>query len=142
MTLALWAAPVSADPEVGDLFDTQPGQQFRGWELQVGGVATDGTPYALFVREGAFMIALTKPIARTPGGGITAEKVTKIERVSAKAGETVVYGMDCSIVGVTPVIAFYSKTTGIARCFFVFRDEVREARWFPPADEPCQYRGD
>jgi hypothetical protein len=140
VALALWGVPAFADPEVGDLFDTPPGQDFRGWKHAGGAIADDGTTSALFEQAGVHLIALTTPIARTAKGGITAEKITKIERVSARPGED--YVGDCDLLGAMPAVAFYSKTSGIARGYFVFRDEIREQRWFPSAEEPCQDPGD
>jgi hypothetical protein len=140
--LAFWGTPLGADPEVGDLFDTPPGQAFRGWNLMGGAIAPDHTSYAIFEHQGVYMIALTTPIARTDTGGITAEKITKLQRVEASPGEVYVNGPDCMVLGVMPAVAFYAKGTGIARGYFVFRGEVREERWFPGKNEPCEYGGD
>lgn len=137
------ATPAQAEePQVGDIFDIQPGASFRGWLLRNGGIGTDKATYAVFTRSSEYLIAVTTPLVRGPRGGVEVEKIVQVRRVGGRGDEIEVPGGDCSFAGLSPVLAFFSKATKQARGFFVFRDEIREKRWLPDAVEPCQYSGD
>jgi hypothetical protein len=102
----------------------------------------DNIPYAVFEKDGEYLVALTQPVARNASGGILVEKITHKLRLRAAPGEVAVDGHDCTFVGVAPAIGFFSEATGIARGFFIFKDEVRAKRWFPDDVEECRYSGD
>lgn len=128
-------------PQVGDIFDADPGQQFRGWHLRQSGLGLFDQPYSVFDKGGSFLLVLTTPLVRTAKGGIAVEKINKVLPLSARVGEEVLVGMDCSFIHLMPALVFYNPKTKIARGVFAARDEMITKEWIATREQ-CQYSGD
>ena len=141
--LALISMPAHAEqPSVGDIFDINPGEHFRGWHLNTSGINDQRQPYSVFDKDGQEIIAITTPVVRTPAGGISVEKIVKIVFVIKSATEIRLDGHDCSFLNSTPAVALFDERTKIARGYFVVSNDVWVRRWLVDEPELCAYGGD
>jgi hypothetical protein len=140
-SLLVMSAGADADePQVGDIYDIKPGASFRGWALAENGRTSH--PSAVFENGDRYFVASTDIISAERPGRAEVRKITALRQVRKQTGEEEVINVDCTLLAETPALSFFAKATGIARAFFIFPDEVREQRWFPNPDQPCEYGGD
>jgi hypothetical protein len=140
-SLSMLSDPVRAEqPQVGDIYDIKPGGTFRGWKLAQN-MATE-VPSAVFESGGHYIVAFTEVLYTRRQENAEVWKITAVQQVQKQPGEAEVINVDCTLLTATPALSFFSKATGIARAFFIFPGEIREQRWFPNPDQPCEYGGD
>jgi hypothetical protein len=140
--LLLSAPGLRAQPVVGDIFDTDVGKEFRGWQLTADAIGEFKQSYSVFESGNQILIALTSPVTRTDRGGIDVRRITKIQRVVIPAGEQRESGDDCGFLSLTPAIAHLNTKTKIATGFFVLTDAIEIRRWVVDDPTLCTYGGD
>ena len=141
--LILAAAPLSAQPTVGDIYDADPGSSFKGWQYEIwGGGSRDGPPYAAFRLGNDHLIAAIEEVAPARPGRRAVYRIVRTLMVRAGPGEDVFDGTGCSFINTAPALAFYSPSTRIARGAFVLHGEIRMMRWFVDEPELCAEMGD
>ena len=136
------ASTVQAEPAVGDIFDTDVGKEFRGWQLTADAIGEYKQAYSVFESGGKMLIALTTPVTRTERGGIDVQRITKVQRVSVPAGEQREDGNDCGFLSLTPAVAHFNTKTKVATGYFVMSNAVEVRRWVVDEPELCAYGGD
>jgi hypothetical protein len=140
--LAGTSASAAVQPAVGDLFESRPGEHFRGWHVQAEAIGLFDSHYSLFDNGDQVMIALVEPVVTGPRGGVTVRRISRTLIVRPAPGETIVEGHDCPFLSLSPAVAFYSAGTRTARAFFVLPGEIRAMRWFVDELHACEYSGD
>jgi hypothetical protein len=139
LALVCISAAGSEQPSVGNIIRVRPGEHFRGWLSEGGGLGIDGQSYAVFRRHDSLILALTVPVGRHSHGGVEAEKITKIVWVRALTGEDERDAVHCGWEergrDGSPIIAFYNPRSGVARGYFAAKNRVFIARWLATPDQ-------
>lgn len=128
-TIGTTALP-APQPKIGDVLPVEEGT-FKGWTLaraDQGGAGHQS--YALFWKNGSYLIALTQILERGSPSGTRLQRIVKVEAARAAPNEKILDDIECSPDGSeVPIIAFYNAKSGTVRGIFARPGALATKRW-------------
>ena len=132
---------------VGQVIGNENGQVVNGWQQQGGGYYLRRTTQnyvtqeiseccvTVFTRGNIYLFAATEPIARSERGGVEAERVKAIWKLTINDDEQPV---DCNLMWIKPSASFSTGPGKAIRSVIYDGDDFTLISWFDPGNY-CGY---